>query len=71
MFTSLMVWVGPPAHPALWRPLHHLFGHFEVVMQLPVHLGRQSHVWDAEVTNASSGRRMALFRCTQMVLLSR
>jgi 1,4-dihydroxy-2-naphthoyl-CoA hydrolase len=34
----------------------------------PVHLGRQTHVWDAEVTNETTGRRMALFRCTQMVL---
>ena len=34
----------------------------------PVHLGRQTHVWDAEVTNESTGRRMAMFRCTQMVL---
>jgi len=37
----------------------------------PAHLGRQTHVWDAEVTNESTGRRMALFRCTQMVLLPR
>ncbi|HEX3795240.1 MAG TPA: PaaI family thioesterase [Acidimicrobiales bacterium] len=34
----------------------------------PVHLGRQTHVWDAEVTNETTGRTMALFRCTQMVL---
>jgi uncharacterized protein (TIGR00369 family) len=37
----------------------------------PSHLGRQTHVWDAEVTNATTGRVMALFRCTQMVLLAR
>jgi uncharacterized protein (TIGR00369 family) len=37
----------------------------------PAHLGRQTHVWDAEVTNGSTGRTMALFRCTQMVLLPR
>jgi uncharacterized protein (TIGR00369 family) len=36
----------------------------------PVHLGRQTHVWDAVVTNESSGRTMALFRCTQMVLFA-
>jgi 1,4-dihydroxy-2-naphthoyl-CoA hydrolase len=35
---------------------------------VPAHLGRQTHVWDAEVTNESSGRTIALFRCTQMVL---
>lgn len=38
---------------------------------VPVHLGRQTHVWDAIVTNDSSGRTMALFRCTQMVLAPR
>jgi len=37
----------------------------------PVHLGRQTHVWDAEVTNETTGRRMALFRCTQMVLTAK
>ena len=34
----------------------------------PAHLGRQTHVWDAPVTNETTGRTMALFRCTQMVL---
>ena len=34
----------------------------------PVHLGRTTHVWDAEVTNETTGRTIALFRCTQMVL---
>jgi uncharacterized protein (TIGR00369 family) len=37
----------------------------------PVHLGRQTHVWDAVVTNETTGRTIALFRCTQMVLLPR
>jgi len=37
----------------------------------PAHLGRQTHVWDADVTNDSTGRAMALFRCTQMVLQPR
>ena len=37
----------------------------------PVHLGRQTHVWDATVTNETTGRTMALFRCTEMVLLPR
>lgn len=37
----------------------------------PVHLGRQTHVWDVEVTNETTGRTMALFRCTQMVLRPR
>ena len=34
----------------------------------PAHVGRQTHVWDAVVTNRATGRTMALFRCTQMVL---
>lgn len=34
----------------------------------PVHLGRTTQVWDAVVTNEASGARIALFRCTQMVL---
>ncbi|MCY4754177.1 PaaI family thioesterase [Pelomonas aquatica] len=33
-----------------------------------VHLGRTTQVWDAVVTNQSTGKTMALFRCTQMVL---
>ncbi len=34
----------------------------------PVHLGRSTQVWDAVVTHVQSGRTLALFRCTQMVL---
>jgi 1,4-dihydroxy-2-naphthoyl-CoA hydrolase len=34
----------------------------------PVHLGRTTQVWDAEVTVEGTGKRIALFRCTQMVL---
>ena len=34
----------------------------------PAHLGRTTQVWDARVDNATTGRAMALFRCTQMVL---
>jgi uncharacterized protein (TIGR00369 family) len=37
----------------------------------PAHLGRQTHVWDAVVTNETTGKKMALFRCTQMVLTGR
>jgi 1,4-dihydroxy-2-naphthoyl-CoA hydrolase len=32
-----------------------------------VHAGRNTQVWDADVTG-DGGRRLALFRCTQMVL---
>lgn len=34
----------------------------------PVHLGRTTQVWDAEVTVEGTGSKIALFRCTQMVL---
>ena len=34
----------------------------------PAHIGRQTQVWDAVVTNESKGRTIALFRCTQIVL---
>lgn len=37
----------------------------------PVHLGRTTQVWDATVTHKDSGKTMALFRCTQMILYSR
>ena len=32
------------------------------------HLGRTTQVWDADVTEIGSGRKLALFRCTQLVL---
>lgn len=34
----------------------------------PVHLGKTTQVWDATVTARGSGKVLALFRCTQMVL---
>ena len=34
----------------------------------PVHLGRTTQVWDAVVTSEATGAKIALFRCTQMVL---
>ncbi len=33
-----------------------------------IHQGRTTQVWDAVVTSASSGKTLALFRCTQMIL---
>lgn len=32
------------------------------------HLGRTTQIWDAEVTHRETGKKIALFRCTQMVL---
>jgi 1,4-dihydroxy-2-naphthoyl-CoA hydrolase len=34
----------------------------------PVHLGRTTQVWDAVVKHVETGKTIALFRCTQMVL---
>jgi 1,4-dihydroxy-2-naphthoyl-CoA hydrolase len=36
-----------------------------------VHGGRTTQVWDAEATHAETGKTIALFRCTQMVLYPR
>lgn len=33
-----------------------------------VHFGRTTQVWDATVTHRESGKTIALFRCTQMLL---
>jgi 1,4-dihydroxy-2-naphthoyl-CoA hydrolase len=33
-----------------------------------VHSGRTTQVWDATVTHRESGKTLALFRCTQMLL---
>jgi 1,4-dihydroxy-2-naphthoyl-CoA hydrolase len=33
-----------------------------------VHLGRNTQVWDATVTEVATAKTMALFRCTQMIL---
>jgi 1,4-dihydroxy-2-naphthoyl-CoA hydrolase len=32
------------------------------------HQGRTTQVWDATVTHVASGKTIALFRCTQMIL---
>lgn len=33
-----------------------------------LHLGRTTQLWDATVRHRDTGKRIALFRCTQMVL---
>jgi uncharacterized protein (TIGR00369 family) len=33
-----------------------------------IHMGRTTQVWDAVVSDAANGRKLALFRCSQMVL---
>ena len=47
-----------------------LEGRLEAVAA-PSHLGRTTQVWDATVTVEPEGRRLVLFRCTQMVLYPR
>jgi 1,4-dihydroxy-2-naphthoyl-CoA hydrolase len=42
-------------------------GHIECTAT-PAHLGRTTQVWDATVSHRESGKTIALFRCTQMVL---
>lgn len=37
----------------------------------PLHLGNTTQVWDAVVTECATGRRMVLFRCTQLILWPR
>ena len=35
------------------------------------HLGKTTQVWDSVVTHRETGKTLALFRCTQMVLYAR
>ena len=37
----------------------------------PLHKGRTTQVWDAETRSEKTGRTLALFRCTQMILYPR
>lgn len=39
-----------------------------VCVAKPAHLGRTTQVWDAVVTNEATGKTIAIFRCTQMIL---
>ena len=36
-----------------------------------LHSGRTTQVWDAQVTDEASGKTIALFRCTQLILYPR
>jgi 1,4-dihydroxy-2-naphthoyl-CoA hydrolase len=37
----------------------------------PAHLGRTTQVWDATVTHKETGKTLALFRCTQLILYTK
>jgi uncharacterized protein (TIGR00369 family) len=37
----------------------------------PLHAGRTTQVWDATITNETTGRPMTAYRCTQLILYPR
>jgi uncharacterized protein (TIGR00369 family) len=37
----------------------------------PLHLGGTTQVWDALISNDTTGRKMAAYRCTQLILYPR
>ena len=43
-------------------------GELVVAVASPLHNGRTTQVWDAKVTNESTERLMASYRCTQLIL---
>ena len=36
-----------------------------------IHGAKSTQVWDAEATDAATGKKLALFRCTQMIIYQR
>jgi 1,4-dihydroxy-2-naphthoyl-CoA hydrolase len=44
-------------------------GKVEIIASI-VHSGRTTQLWDAEIISVTSGKRMALFRATQIILYS-
>jgi uncharacterized protein (TIGR00369 family) len=43
-------------------------GHKVMATASPLHTGRTTQVWDATVTNETTERLMASYRCTQLIL---
>jgi uncharacterized protein (TIGR00369 family) len=43
-------------------------GDLVVATASPLHTGRTTQVWDATITNETSERLMASYRCTQLIL---
>ena len=37
----------------------------------PVHVGRTTQVWDSVISHRETGKTLALFRCTQLVIYSK
>ena len=46
-------------------------GELVLAQATPLHLGSTTQVWDATATNDSTGRTMAAYRCTQLLLYPR
>jgi 1,4-dihydroxy-2-naphthoyl-CoA hydrolase len=46
-------------------------GEVVVGVATPLHLGSTTQVWDAAVSNETTGRAMAAYRCTQLLLYPR
>jgi len=42
-----------------------------VAVATPVHLGKTTQVWDAAVAHKESGKTIAMFRCTQLILYAK
>ena len=42
-----------------------------VAVAKPAHLGKTTQIWDAVVTRKESGKTIALFRCTQLILYAK
>ena len=42
-----------------------------IAVATPAHCGKTTQVWDAIVTHKESGRTLALFRCTQLILYAK
>jgi len=42
-----------------------------ICVATPAHSGRTTQVWDATVTHKETGKTIALFRCTQIILYPR
>jgi hypothetical protein len=40
-------------------------------LKLRVHNGRIPQIWDAQVTDETSGKTIALFRCTHLIIYPR
>jgi uncharacterized protein (TIGR00369 family) len=46
-------------------------GHAVSGTSAPLHVGRSTQVWDARVQNDTTGRLIAAYRCTQLILYPR